>query len=221
MRNALLIFLLLNVLAYAYQRWILEPSVIVEADFLAQDFPGLLLAETPEDRVVAVTLPADSAATDVADVGMTCIRIGPFPREQDAGKVRRALESRATRIDQTAEEGQVWVGHWVQVAAQSDRAMAEKVRQSLIGAGMEDAYIVSDEDGYAVSIGLYRQRSSANSIVERADALGYEINVSDRFLEGTNYWLRVGMAGNRTLRADEFQTDSGQILRTEVVPCRI
>jgi hypothetical protein len=150
---------------------------------------------------------------------MTCIRIGPFPRAEDAAKVHRALKPRATRIVQSAEAGQVWVGYWVQTAPRDDRAEAEEIRQSMVAAGMEDAYIVSDEGGHIVSIGLYRKRASANAIVEIAESLGHEILLRDRFHEGTNYWLRVSLAGNGSLRAGEFQTDSGQILRTESVPC--
>jgi hypothetical protein len=219
MRNALLIFLLLNFLAYAYQSWILDPAVIVAPDYIEQDYPGLLLAERPAERVVAVTLPA-AAVAEGSDVGMTCIRIGPFPREEAAAKVRQALKPRATRVNQSAEAGQVWVGYWVQTAPRKDYAQAEEIRQSLIAAGMEDAYIVSDEGAHIVSIGLYRKRSSANAIVATAQRLGHEILVRDRFQQGTNYWLRVDMVGNRSLKAGEFQTDSGQILRTEPVPCR-
>jgi len=219
MRNALLVFLLLNFLAYAYQSWIIEPAVIVAPDYIEQDYPALPLSEKPADRVVAETLPAAPAVEEEADVGMTCTRIGPFPRAEDAAKVHRALKPRATRIVQSAEAGQVWVGYWVQTAPRNDRAKAEEIRQSLIAAGMEDAYIVSDESGHIVSIGLYRKRSSANARVEIAEGLGHEILLTDRFNEGTNYWLRVDLAGDGSLRAGEFQTDSGQILRTESVPC--
>jgi hypothetical protein len=218
MRNALLVFLVLNFLAYAYQSWILDPAVIVAPDYIEQDYPGLLLAERPAERVVAVTLPA--AAAEESDVGMTCIRIGPFPREEAAAKVRQALKPRAIRVNQSAAAGQVWVGYWVQTAPRNDYAQAEEIRQSLIAAGMEDAYIISEAGAHVVSIGLYRKRASANAIVATAQRLGHETLVRDRFKQGTNYWLRVDLVGNRSLRAGEFQTDSGQILRTEPVPCR-
>jgi hypothetical protein len=223
MRNALLVFLVLNFLAYAYQSWIIEPAVIVAPDYIEQDYPALPLSEKPAERVVTETLPAASAVEEEeeeeADVGMTCIRIGPFPRAEDAAKVHRALKPRATRIVQSAEAGQVWGGYWVQTAPRNDRAQAEEIRQSLIAAGMEDAYIVSEEGAHIVSIGLYRKRASAKAIVEIAQSLGHETLLTDRFHQGTNYWLRVSLAGNGSLRAGEFQTDSGQILRTESVPC--
>jgi hypothetical protein len=217
MRNALLIFLLLNILAFVYQKWILEPDVLVAPDFMDQDHPGLIQAEKPEDRVVAVTLPADDGAG--GSKATTCIRIGPFSEEQDALKVRQSLEQRASRIEQTAAEGQVWAGFWVQLTPRPEYAQAEKARDALVAAGMKDAYILSDEEGHSVSIGLFRLRASANRAAEQVKALGYEIIVKDRYQPGMNYWLTVAMQGDRPLQAGEFQGSADRILRTETVSC--
>ena len=216
MRNTLFVLVLLNFLAFAYQSWILEPDVLVAADYLEQDFPGLMLSEDPADRVATLKI---EPGAEVADVGMSCLRIGPFSREADADAVSRALEPRALRVRQSAEEGRVWAGYWVQVDDQETRAMAENARSALVSAGIKDAYVVAGDTGFRVSLGLYRLRSSANRVVEQATGLGYETRVDDRFQAGTTYWVRVSLAGDRTLQPGEFQTDSGRILRTEDVPC--
>ena len=216
MRNALLALLMLNFLVYAYQSWIMEPDIIVAPDYLEQDFPGLMLGLSPADQVATVKV---APGAETGNSGMSCLRIGPFSREADAAAVSRALKPRATRVGQTAEEGQVWVGYWVQVDDQKSRAEAENARKALVAAGIKDAYIVSGDSGFRVSLGVYRLRSSANSVVDQAAGLGYETRVDDRFQAGTNYWVRVSLIGDRSLQAGEFQTDSGRILRTETVAC--
>jgi hypothetical protein len=68
-------------------------------------------------------------------------------------------------------------------------------------------------------LGIYRKRASAEQIIRKARRLGFKTLMVDRFQPGTIYWLQVNMADGGALQPGEFQGDSGQILRTETVPC--
>jgi hypothetical protein len=217
MRNGLLVLLLLNFLAYAYQHWILEPDIKVAATYIAQDYPGLMLVDTASDPVAEVILP-DARISNDEDV-YRCLRVGPFPRENDADSVRRALESREASVRQTTKAGQVWMGHWVQVADQGSRSKAEVTRDALIAAGIKDAYILPGDDDFRVSLGVFRLRSSANRVLEQSIELGYDTRMDDRFQPGKNFWLQVRLPGDRPMQPGEFRTDEGQILRTETISC--
>jgi hypothetical protein len=217
MRNGLLVLLLLNFLAFAYQHWILEPDVKVAATYIAQDYPGLMLVATTTDPVAEVILPEVLISNDQGVY--RCLRVGPFPRENDADSVRRALERREATVRQTTKAGQVWVGHWVQVADQGSRAKAEATRDALIAAGIKDAYILPGDGDFRVSLGVFRLRSSANRVTEQAIKLGYDTRVDDRFQPGSNFWLQVRLPGDRPMQPGEFRTDEGQILRTETISC--
>ena len=217
MRSGLLVLLLLNFLAYAYQHWILEPDTKVAATYIAQDYPSLMLVDTSSDPVAEVILP-DVRISNDEDV-YRCLRVGPFPRENDADSVRRALESREASVRQTTNAGQVWVGHWVQVADQGSRSKAEVTRDVLIAAGIKDAYILPGDDDFRVSLGVFRLRSSANRVLEQSIELGYDTRVDDRFQPGKNFWLQVRLPGDRSMQPGEFRTDEGQIIRTETISC--
>lgn len=217
MRNGLLVLLLLNFLAYAYQHWILEPDTKVAATYIAQDYPGLMLVDTASDPVAEVILPDVRISND--EDAYRCLRVGPFPRENDADSVRRALESREASVRQTTKAGQVWMGHWVQVADQGSRSKAEVTRDALIAAGIKDAYILPGDDDFRVSLGVFRLRSSANRVLEQSIELGYDTRVDDRFQPGKNFWLQVRLPGDRPMQPGEFRTDEGQILRTETISC--
>jgi hypothetical protein len=217
MRNGLLVLLLLNFLAYAYQHWILEPDTKVAATYIAQDYPSLILVDTASDPVAEVILPDVRISND--EDAYRCLRVGPFPRENDADSVRRALESREASVRQTTKAGQVWMGHWVQVADQGSRSKAEVTRDALIAAGIKDAYILPGDDDFRVSLGVFRLRSSANRVLEQSIELGYDTRVDDRFQPGKNFWLQVRLPGDRPMQPGEFRTDEGQILRTETISC--
>jgi hypothetical protein len=217
MRNGLLVLLLLNFLAYAYQHWILEPDTKVAATYIAQDYPSLMLVDTASDPVAEVILPDVRISND--EDAYRCLRVGPFPRENDADSVRRALESREASVRQTTKAGQVWMGHWVQVVDQGSRSKAEVTRDALIAAGIKDAYILPGDDDFRVSLGVFRLRSSANRVLEQSIELGYDTRVDDRFQPGKNFWLQVRLPGDRPMQPGEFRTDEGQILRTETISC--
>ncbi|MDP6435991.1 MAG: SPOR domain-containing protein [Gammaproteobacteria bacterium] len=216
MRNAFLLLLLLNILAFAFQSWIIEPDDPVDAMSIDQDVPGLMLAENrkepPSEPVVV-----EQAST--TNPGYRCLRIGPFARETDADRVRLSLQRREATVRQTAEAGQVWVGHWAQVVNQGSRARAEAARDKLAANGIPDAYIVPGSTDNRISLGVYRKRVSADQAMRQARSLGFTARVDDRYRAGTNFWLRVRLPGDRALNPGEFKTDTGQILRTETIAC--
>ena len=107
----------------------------------------------------------------------------------------------------------------MQVADQGDRQRAEAARDKLAAAGMRDAYIVAGADDNRISLGVYRQRSSADRALQQARDLGFDTLIDDRYQPGTNFWLSVRLPGDASLLPGEFKTDSGQILRTENLPC--
>lgn len=223
MRNFFLLLLLINVLAYAYQSWIIEPDVSVEPTYLAQDVPELLLASVPAEIQPVVEEPTPDAeqidAPAENDPAYRCLRIGPFPREVDADQVRLALEKQEATVRQTAKEGSVWVGYWVQTAGQGSRRGAEKARDSLIKGGMPDVYILPDNENYRISLGVFRLRASADQVVRQAATMGFDSRIVERYQPGTNFWLLARIPGNRALRPGDLQSVSGQILRTENLAC--
>ena len=211
MRSLLLAALLLNLLAFAYQHWIIEPASPVDALSLEQGFPRL--------QVLAPAVVAPPADPDPQPAAPRCLRIGPFLRADAADKVRQKLTQRGAIVQQTASEGEVWVGHWVQVEIAGGRAQAEAARDRLKAAGVGDAYIVSVGATRRISLGVYRLLSSANAVVDKARKLGFEPLVTERFQPGTNFWLSARLAPDQRLDGGDLTGAGGQIVRSEAVPC--
>jgi cell division septation protein DedD len=211
MRNICLLLLLLNIMVLGYQRWILQPSNMTRAAAQAQDVPLLSLVNPPEDFAGSAPFAAASAAEK-------CLRLGPFASRDAAQSVQRDLRKRGAEVSQSAADGQVWVGHWVQVDDQGSRASAEKARARLASSDIE-TYILPGESIHALSLGIYRKRASADRVLKKSRDLGYQTRMVDRFQAGTLFWLQVRMPDNDRLQPGEFQGDAGQILRTESVSC--
>jgi hypothetical protein len=222
MRNFFLLVLLINLLAYAYQSWIIEPDISVEPTYFAQDVPELALVPRPAEIQLA---PEEPAAVESKDIpaenkqAYRCLRIGPFPRETDADAVRFALQKQEATVRQTAKEGRVWVGYWVQTAGQGSRSGAERARDSLVKGGMPDVYILPDNDNFRISLGVFRLRASADQVVRQVQQMGFDSRVIERYQPGTNFWLLARIPGDHSLKPGDLKSVSGQILRTENMLC--
>jgi hypothetical protein len=218
MRNLFLSLVLINALAWAYQSWVIEPDRSVGALHIEQDYPRLTavkLSRTP----VSEPTPVQVDESIIVEKEAICLNIGPIAGENDAMSIAEGLRNRDVQVLQTSREGQVWVGHWVQVVGLSNRVAAEAARNRLIAAGLTDAYIVSGDAAPKISLGVFRSATSADSTVSRARAQGLETRIEERYQPGTQYWLAVELPAGRSLRPGELRSDTGQILRTVSVPC--
>jgi len=212
MRNIVLTLLLVNILVLAWNQWLADAPTGRTG---MEEFPQL----------VAVGAGSDVAGGEMslAAIGdstvLSCVRVGPLAREADAEKIRSALLQQSISVKQSKEQGENWVGHWVQIQELPSRDIAEDALRKLSQGGLSDAYILSTEDGNSISLGVYRQRSSARSISNKAKALGFAADISDRYQPGINYWLNVRLAEGQDLQLGKLRRDVGQILRTEPVVC--
>jgi hypothetical protein len=240
MRNFFLFLLLINLLAFAYQSWIIEPTVSIAPDFSAQDVAQLLQVEREARPSVVLVQPQEVAATAVVDpqasptavvspaggqalpamqTAYQCLRIGPFAREADVEVVQRKLQPLAAEVRRTVEAGRVWLGYWVQTTAYPSRQAAEAARKNLINKDMPDAYIIAEDNEYRVSLGVFRLRASAEEVVDRARRQGFSTRTVERYQPGANFWLLARVAGDRDVVTGGLPNVPGQILRSESVPC--
>ncbi len=218
MRNLVLMIVLINLLAWIYQRWIIEPDEQVAATHVEQDYPRLTAYRQPA-RAPQPATPDESAGDKIVESETKCLKIGPISDESDADRLAASLRERGLDVAASSAEGQIWVGHWVQVVDQASRGAAEDARAALVRAGLRDAYILSGGDELKISLGVFKSSASADETIRRARALGYTTRMDERYQPGTQYWLRVAMPADRGFRPGELRSAGGQILRTEVVVC--
>lgn len=218
MRNLLLMLIFINVLAFVYQRWVMQPRESVAPDFIAQDLPRL--AAVP--RASVAEPPAEPGATarpEPAAPAFRCLRVGPFSQEAAALQIREALQKQSIVARQKSEEGQVWVGYWVQTSAMASRPAADRAREALVEGGMPDVYVLPDSEEFRISLGVFRLRNSAERIIRQAEGLGISTRMVERYQPGTNYWLQVRVPGDLQGLPIDLRSDSGTILRTEGIDC--
>lgn len=219
MRNIILALLLANLLMLAWKQWIAPEEVDDPTEFRGQAtaLPGPQLVLYSTARAEPPATPGIvPAAVDVKQ----CERVGPFDSPEPAASIGQQLGRRGLKVDLAHETGDIWVGHWVQVRDMKTGAAGRKAVENLVGAGLNDAYIVRSDPTIDISLGVFRGEAGAERVERIAREVGLTPTRTDRYRSGTQHWVNVELRGSQTLNLTDLQLPSSQILRTETVACR-
>lgn len=218
MRNLFLLLLLANLLFLGWQRWVAPPEVAATEFLSGGQEPRIqtLARAGPEGRLSAA--PRGAPRLPVPPDGR-CARIGPLAEGTTADRLRARLEAAGFDAATAVEEGQVWVGHWVQLESVGSREEADRVVARLATGGLPDAYVLQTSPPFSISLGVFRDRSRADTVAAAAAKLGFRPGITDRYRPGALYWLSVVVPQGRALPLDDLGRESDQILRAEPVAC--
>lgn len=208
MRNLFLLLLLANLLLLGWQRWVMPPA--------AEDAYALAGTRSPQLALLAPAAPPETAQTAIAG----CVRIGPFEDPAVSREAADRLSAENLDVFRFSESGEIWVGHWVQVIDLAGRDEAEAALDSLAAVGRSDAYIVRGDDGYRISLGVFRSLEGADSVANEAVGAGLTTLTTDRFRTGTEYWLLVDERAGALPDLAALGLSGRDILRSEPAPCR-
>jgi hypothetical protein len=206
MRNLVLLLLLANLLVLAWQRWIVPPQAADALRLQAQRAPELLL----------LSLGSGSGADPSLQA---CLRVGPFGSAEGAEQGARSMAGRGIAAIVEVEPVEVWLGYWVQVPGLADRGAASRASEALAAAGLRDAYVVRTDDGFKVSLGVFKERGRAERVALVARGAGYPVQTTDRTRDGEEYWLRLPPGTGSGVELAELEPEADRILRSESVPC--
>jgi len=215
MRNLFLLLLLANLGFLGWSLWIAPPDVAPDR-LPGHDSEADLTAAGPRPESASMAL---NAAQQKQGAGPRCFRIGPLVDGQLADMLRSSLNGRGVRTGMTTEEGQVWVGHWVQLEQFSSRQEADQIAARLAAGGLPDAYVLQAVPPFSISLGVFRDRARADNVVSQASRLGFKPRITDRFRAGLQYWLTAEMRPGEDLSLEDLGKESGQILRAEPMSC--
>jgi hypothetical protein len=201
MRNLLLALILANIL---YFLWGLfqgdsdEPGVeVVDESELG---PPLSVAQERSEEVIAsvgAVLGSGEPSDLNAVVGRSCVTIGPL-RKDDAEIAESFYVGENMRVGQRSQQGQIFVGHWVQIRGVPDRTAGNEMIAVLHDGGLGDAYIVETEDeGMKISIGLFGEVEGAERAELQATSLGLPAEISPRMVDAMVYFLDIGLPPGR------------------------
>lgn len=202
MRNILLVLLLANILYFMWGKFVDPPDqsgiVVVDESELGPplNVSQLDVAEAAASvgAVLGSGIPSDLSAV----TGRSCVSIGPFKTNADADGAVANYESDGMRASVRTTQGQIFVGHWVQIRNIPDRETGDAMIAKLRAGGLGDAYIVPTEDqGLKISLGLFGEMSRAEKVELQAKSLDLPADITPRTRDATVFFVDIGLPPGR------------------------
>ena len=127
-------------------------------------------------------------------LGRSCVTLGPFRTSELADEAQSEYASKGMQTDQRMEQGQIFVGHWVQIRNLPDRNAGNQAVASLREGGIPEAYLVTtDDEGLKISLGVFGNRDGAERVDALAQSLGFASEITARTAEGMYYFVDVAL----------------------------
>ncbi|MFQ5487664.1 MAG: hypothetical protein ACE5ET_04360 [Gammaproteobacteria bacterium] len=182
MRVLFLLLLLLNVAFFAwYSRHPLETPPVQQA---AEGGGIVLLQERSASSAIAAVLPS------LPPLPVLCYQVGPFAEAPQGEQFVAALTPVPEHYEVQAHEEKVHSGYWVRWPQVLALAEARRIYRELQEKGVRDVAITPAGKGrYIVSLGVFRHRDTMEERHNRLIALGYAVQVEDRFRPLARSWL--------------------------------
>ena len=198
MKNLLLLLILANILYFVWGFLTEEPpetgiAVVDESQLgppLEVSNSSVAASATSVGAVLGSGKPSDLAAV----VGRSCVTIGPFKTNAEADGALATYDGEDMRASVRTTQGQVFVGHWVQIRKIADKETGNGMLRTLRTGGLGDAYLVEDEnEGFKISLGLFGEMSGAERIELEAKSMGLPADITPRMREATVFFVDIGL----------------------------
>jgi hypothetical protein len=198
MKNLLLLLILANIL---YLLWGMvrdedpQPGVAIVAE---EDLGPALDVSADRDGDTIASVGAVLGAGDPSDleaiVGRSCVTIGPFTVRSDADTAVLEYTNQGMRAALRYEQGQIFVGHWVQIRNVPDVETANEMLETLQAGGLADAYLVRTEDeGLKISLGLFGEEDRAERVELQARSMDLPADITPRMREDTIVFVDIAL----------------------------
>ena len=200
MKNALLALLLLNIL---YLMWGMfqsegpQPGVAV---FESSELGPALEVTTAQDDIASVgaVLGSGDPSDLEAVVGRSCVTIGPFKVAADADDAMLEYRNEGMKTAIRSVEGQIFVGHWVQIRDVPDQSTANQWIETLKAGGLTDAYAVpTEEEGLKISLGVFGDVERAERVELQARSMDFAADITPRMRDGVVHFVDIALPPGR------------------------
>ena len=224
MRNLLLLLLLANILYFVWGMWAGdggEPGVAIVNE---AELGPPLAATANRDADAAASVGAVLGSGEPSDlealVGRSCVTIGPLRTAEDAERASMEYQGEGMRTAQRPGQGQIFIGHSVQVVDVPNREAGRTMLSKLHESGLGDAFLVgNDEDGLAISLGIFGNQSNAEKVELQARSIGFEVSVAPMTRDATVFFVDIALPPGKGAGSIVDKHGEDRVLLREAATC--
>ena len=224
MRNLLLALLLENIL---YFIWGMlsgddsEPGIAIVSE---SDLGPPLDVTANRDAEAAASVGAVLGSGEPSDlaavVGRSCVTLGPFRSSDDADRAKMEYAGEGMRTALRSGQGQIFVGHSVQVLDVASRDEGRTMLTQLDEGGLQDAFLVGNEEvGLTISLGIFGNQSNAEKVELQAKSLGFDVDISPMTRDADVFFIDIGLPPGKGAGAIVEKYGEERVLLREAATC--
>ena len=213
------LFLLLVVLNAFYFVWNrqqvpLQPKEVAPVALSGARQDVQLLSESavaPNLRIASLERAAD-----------VCMFLGSFPDRSGAGALEQRLLSLDIQSDVQVSEASGSVDFWVYLAPLASRQASLRQLRELQARRIDSYIITQGELANGISLGIFPRHDSAESVMQRLRAAGYEPRLRELARSVSSYWVRIEPSSRRLVDEGLLQRLAGDFpgLQHQLMPCQ-
>ena len=218
-----MILVLANVLYFLWDRYVIEPDqpgvAVVDESQLG---PPLIVSKTRVAEAAAsvgAVLGSGQSSDLAAIIGRSCVSIF-FRRNGEADSAVAAYEREGMRASLRSTQGQVFIGHWVQIRNIANREIGNGMIEKLQSGGIRDVYLMDGDDGkFKISLGLFGEMSRAEKIEIQAKSLDLPADITSRMQDAKVFYVDIGLLPGKGAGAMIEKYGEERILLREKATC--
>ncbi len=224
MRNLLLLLLLANILYFVWGFFgnnNSEPGIaIVDESDLGPPLAATANRDAEAAASVGAVLGSGEPSVLEALVGRTCVTVGPFRASEDAERASMEYSGEGMRTAQRSGQGQIFIGHSVRVVNVPTRDEGREMLSRLHAGGLGDAFLVgNDEDGLAISLGIFGNQANAERVELQARSLGLEVAVAPMTRDATVFFVDIALPPGKGAGSIVDKHGEDRVLLREAATC--
>jgi hypothetical protein len=224
MRNLLLLLLLANILYFVWGFFAgkgAEPGIaIVDESELGPPLAATANRDAEAAASVGAVLGSGEPSDLEALVGRSCVTIGPFRSSEDADRASTEYSGDGMRTAQRSGQGQIFIGHSVQVVDVPTRNEGREMLTRLHEGGLGDAFLVgNEEDGLAISLGIFGNQANAEKVELQAKSLGFDVTVSPMTRDAAVFFVDIALPPGKGAGSIVDKHGEDRVLLREAATC--
>jgi hypothetical protein len=175
----------------------------------------ILLSEISRNQLSYKTKQASSSSI----VEQRCYSVGPFKDASDA----KFLGIRAEALGFTSQMRSLATGgsieHWVHVPPLANRQQSLHLLRELQGRGVDSYIITQGELAEGISLGLFRNKQSAESLTKKMQSMDYKVVIKEVLRGEKELWLEFSQVSALTEAMRKRVAGEGQPLSWMLTDC--
>jgi hypothetical protein len=224
MKNLLLILLLANILYFVWGMFAddsSQPGVAIVNE--AELGPPLdVSTNTSADAAASVgaVLGSGEPSALSAVVGRSCVTIGPFRDSNDADAALMQYAGEGMRTALRSGQGEIFIGHSVQVPNLPDREAGRAMLSRLHSGGLGDAFLVGNEEvGMSISLGIFSDLANAEKVELQAKSIGFDVDISPMTRDMMVFFIDIGLPPGKGASAIVDKYGEDRVLLRDAATC--